>query len=193
MTRFPTNFWMRRHCIGLLCMGLAFASCEDLPKPTTTGKQTFGCRVNGKLWRPKGRAYPAGPRNPVYVYNSSTQKESIYIEAFLGTESTILYLDVPVLRKGSYVLNQPAFFPTRRGISYAEFASVQTRVDSGQINYLTDRYLTDSLRTGEIFLARVDRGAGVVSGSFSFTGYDKNTGKTVEVTDGRFDLNYTPR
>ena len=178
-----------------LIASLAFLnSCEQLPEPTATGKQTFGCRVNGKLWRPKGRAYPAGPKGPVYVYNESgTPNESIYIEAFLGTESIILYLDVPVLGKGPYVLNQPAFFPTRREISYAEFASVQEQVSSGQINYSTDSYLTDSLRTGEIVLTRMDRNAGVMSGSFSFMGYDKNTGKTVEVTDGRFDLNYTPR
>lgn len=53
-------------------------------------------------------------------------------------------------------------------------------------------FITDNLHTGEIVITRLDPVAKIVSGRFSFVGYDPKTRQTIEVKDGRFDLNYRP-
>ena len=48
-------------------------------------------------------------------------------------------------------------------------------------------YVTDSLHTGIVTVTRADLGASIVSGTFELQLYQKATGKSVKITNGRFD------
>jgi hypothetical protein len=50
-------------------------------------------------------------------------------------------------------------------------------------------YQTDENHTGQIKLLNFDYLRGYVAGTFSFKGVYPPTGETVEVTEGRFDIN----
>jgi hypothetical protein len=49
-------------------------------------------------------------------------------------------------------------------------------------------YMTSSMHTGKVQFTRIDTINRIVSGTFEFSAIDKNTGKTIKVTDGRFDI-----
>lgn len=49
-------------------------------------------------------------------------------------------------------------------------------------------YTTDSSYVGKLTITRCDNINHIYSGTFFFTAIDPNTGKTVNVTDGRFDV-----
>ena len=175
-----------------LIASLAFLnSCERLPEPTATGKQTFGCRVNGKLWRPKGRSAPGDNRAPVNaytLYNTSgngISSNHLSISAFFGDQTIQLSVNQPKLTAATFPLDKPATFC---GFSPNAFGAFAT--ESGVACENKSEFITDNLHTGEIVITRLDPFAKIVSGRFSFTAYDSKTGQTVEVTDGRFDVNY---
>jgi hypothetical protein len=52
-----------------------------------------------------------------------------------------------------------------------------------------DFYMTNTIYTGSVEITRADPTNLILSGRFSFTGFDISTGKTINVTDGRFDIN----
>ena len=172
-----------------LIASLAFLnSCEQLPEPTATGKQTFGCRVNGKLWRPKGRSTPSGSYAPVSAYTVyNTSSNYLFISAFFGDQTIKLSVSQPKLTADTFPLNKPATFC---GFSPNAFGAFAT--EGGMVCQNKSEFVTDSLHTGEIVITRLDPVAKIVSGRFSFVGYDPKTRQTIEVKDGRFDLNYRP-
>ena len=49
-------------------------------------------------------------------------------------------------------------------------------------------YNTDATYTGTVTLTRIDTAAKIAAGTFQFTGFNFRSGKTVAVTDGRFDV-----
>ena len=51
-----------------------------------------------------------------------------------------------------------------------------------------ENYMTTTTYTGSVEVTRADSVNRIVSGRFSFTAVS-STGKTIKVTDGRFDLN----
>ena len=173
---------------------LAFASCSSckkeinlLPPETQTGANTFGCLVDGKAWIPDpggSGAIGSKPINGGYIsalppvyFNDTNISLRIYQD-----NATISFYIRNVDRVGSYPLNfdtQPApasLYPQ----NYGEF-----------VNYYTggaDFYMTNSTYTGSVEITRADRPNLILSGRFSFTGVS-STGKTIKVTDGRFDIN----
>ena len=171
------RFWLS--LVLLLC------ACEDLPKPTATGEQTFGCRVNGKMWKPLGQrtGRRVGPPTSTYMIRTDNG-EYLRINAYSGEESVGIWLNASILGRGAYRLDQPYLC-----------GAIEARGNTGE--WLpkpfydctsVEGYFTDSLRTGEVVITQFDRAKGIVSGHFSFTAYNSRTNSTVEVTDGRFDL-----
>ncbi len=52
----------------------------------------------------------------------------------------------------------------------------------------SNEYYTDAAHPGTVTLTRIDTVAKIASGTFQFTALDYQSGKTVTVTDGRFDV-----
>lgn len=165
---------MKLRIVQALLIGTLFFSCnkEKLPKATQAGRNTFGCKIDGIVFKPyyTGGLFNnvqvlGGGNNPDYGFgiNATNQKtdQSIYIE--------FTYLTDP----GTYQLRQYPY----RGI-----------YEAGVQNANYGWYQTDSVNTGELIITRCDNANGIYSGRFSFTCKDPNTGKIVRVTDGRFDI-----
>ncbi len=165
-------------------LGLALAACEDLPKPTYLGKQTFGCYVDGKRWTPKGRLLQFGdPIPPVRTsFYPINDVEYLTVYAYLGNQSLEFSLSGSPLSTKTFQLNSS----THSSSGYC----AAFNLDEEGSNTTQIQYSTDSLHTGKVTITRLDRAAKIISGTFSFTGYHAQTGKTVQVTEGRFDLNY---
>ena len=171
----------------LYVMLVMFASCKSckkeinlLPDETQTGANTFGCLVDGKAWIPTGsgaigsKPIVGGYRSALPpVYSNST---NVWILTSRDSERISLYAR-NVDRIGAYPLNFDTG-PAPQELYPQNYASCST--NSGF-------YTTTTIHTGVVEITRADTVSSIVSGRFSFTGLDRTTNKTIQVTDGRFD------
>ena len=135
-----------------------------LPAITTTGQNTFGCRVNGKVWLPqKGSFQPA--------VNIDILGNQIGIDGYNSVNDVWLGMSLSPIYDTCYFK-----FPTQS-------------LNKSQGKYLTNKYyITDTLNTGYIHFTRVDFKQGVFSGTFAFDTYSNDKKDTIHITDGRFDI-----
>ncbi len=151
---------------------------DKLPPATQTGANTFGCLVNGNAWVPTGRGVGSG----IYptaggFYANVDNSLNIFIKAYSENEIFQVFLK-HAIAIGDYPLNKNtaimpgAIFPE----SYGSYS----------INGQED-FITDSLHTGIVQITYADTVKGIVSGTFEMQLYQKNTGKVINITKGRFD------
>jgi len=177
----------------LLIISTSFlqSSCEKnkiddrLPPLTFEGKNTFGCKINGVPWVPRGITNLGGisyPTSGGYFETAffpgihiliKTNSSDGYIELFCRNYSGIGYLS-----SGKYFLNKNTgdiHFGTGQIHSYGYY-------------YTNSKaYFTDSLHNGLIEILKSDSNNKIISGRFEFEGYNPIDGKTYKITDGRFD------
>ncbi len=159
-----------------ICMIYISLSCqkEKLPKLTQEGKNTFGCKIDGKNWVPNGGGGFSGidPVNGGFFRDINT----IYIRAYDKEESVQLYL-LNVFSAGEYPLNFNTL-PKPDNLDPESY---------GLYENATSRYITTSEHTGKVTISNRDTVNKIISGTFEFTAVNSN-GKTVKVTKGRFDV-----
>lgn len=165
---------------SLFYLFIAFVACtflsckkDKLPKPTQTGANTFGCKIDGVIFKPSQDAGLFGSP-PITVYNLPYNGFTL-LGKFYGDRSDpfskVVMLNLVYLRStGTYNLND---YPNGvYAISYAGGPS----------------YKTNTTHTGSVTITRCDTVNRIYSGTFSFTAIDDSTAKVVTVTDGRFDV-----
>ncbi len=168
--------------IGLVSMLTACQSCKKQVEPTTlppetqTGANTFACKVNGKVFLPKGRPN---------IYGNELQV--VYDETFegghLGVSAYNKDLDASIGFGGSEI-DKPNIYTTK--------ADSSNRLI---FNYFPNNCsffsLDNSLSFGILTITKIDKFNRVISGRFEATIYARQPecGK-VEITEGRFDLKY---
>jgi hypothetical protein len=169
---------------NLLKISIYFFSCtllslsckkEKLPKATQEGKNTFGCKVDGKIFLPSESAGLFGSP-PVTVYNlplnGFTLLGKYYGDRPGDKDPQNVILSLEYLKStGTYTLN-----------ANPNQGSYELSYGGGP------HYETDATHTGSVTITRCDLTNHIYSGTFSFTAIDKNTGKVVKVSDGRFDV-----
>lgn len=147
---------------------------DKLTKETQTGANTFSCKINGVIFKPSENAGLFGSP-PITVYNLLSNGFTIlgkYYGDRSDPTSKYISLNLPYLRSaGSYILNS---YPSQ-GLYVFSYSGGPA-------------YQTDATHTGTVTITRCDNVNQIYSGTFSFTAIDKNTGKVVKVTDGRFDV-----
>ena len=189
-----------RHSLRLCLYVLffAFASCKSckkelttadliaqLPPETQTGANTFGCLIDGVPFVPTGTGsftypdYPiiGGYRNalpPVY-YN----RTNVEISARKPYTNLSFYIR-NVNQVGTYNLNSNVSPNTVNPQNYALY------ITSGDALPETE-YITTTVYTGQVEITKADTVNRIVAGRFSFKAVNKASGKTVEITNGRFD------
>ncbi len=167
---------------------LLFSTCQKdkLPPETQEGKNTFGCKINGKNWVPDGGPGFAGakPISGGFVVMYDEQKKefvAIEIKANSSNGETVgFYLSTHLI--GNYDLNADtpikpfSFTPKNYGLYFSESKS---------------QYVTNSKATGIVTVTQSGLSkTGIISGTFSFRCSNvKNPNETVEITNGRFDIN----
>ena len=179
-----------RYIIALsLIIGLCATQCrkdrpEDEPEPelppiTTEGKNTFGCKVDGEIWIP--RTHWASGFSGVHTltssYNSNTGSFLINAKKKHDGINQSMALSANLKNYGNQIL-----LPSESaGGVYSDISK-------------SCSFETDTVHTGEINILKHDTANGIVAGTFSFTailhdGKDECK-EIVEVTEGRFDVNY---
>jgi hypothetical protein len=151
---------------------------EKLPPATQTGAQTFGCLIDGKAFVPP--KFGTNAPNAFYQFVGGAYTLSIGGNTSgnpnLKTIS-IGCLDMPLIQETTYVLKE------RLTNNYFGLYLI-----GGGI-YGT--YETNIIENGTLTITRFDPTNFIISGTFSFTAKEINTGETVEITEGRFDMQYT--
>jgi len=141
-----------------------------LPAITTSGKNTFGCRVNGIVWLPLGGGF--NPGQWVEYFD-----QHLIVHGYNDDKGQWINLDVyPIIDTGRYVFYTPIL-----KVQWADYLNAKTNID----------YYADTIYKGYINVLRFDSVKGLMSGTFEFDVYDKyhkHNNDTIHITDGRFDL-----
>ena len=177
---------MKNFIYSLLALILFFTtSCKkdltELPPATQTGANTFGAKVDGKLWGPAGfGVVPTAPILQARYYGdgiiinagnySSSPTESefeIYIKHLTGP--------------GTYPLNFDTQKYPNEGGSYAYYV----------LRKLTpvNEWITSSQYSGSVNITLNDTANRIISGTFQFDAMNLYSAQQLlHVTDGRFDI-----
>ncbi|MEO7923475.1 MAG: DUF6252 family protein [Chitinophagaceae bacterium] len=166
-------------------VALLFASCKkevaELPPATQTGAHTFGAKVNGINWIPRGfLSIPAHDALQVQILANSDMTIRAMDLAGSPTEYEFEILLKNMTGPGTYQLNTSVTYPTTN----ANFAYYVKRTLTP-----VDEWITSATHTGTVIITKFDVPNKIVSGTFQFTLVDiYNPSRTLTVTDGRFDI-----
>ena len=205
--KISTSVFLLSALLGLpQCMSEAVGPLDKMPDATQTGAGTAGCRVDGQLWVARrdgiqfgGPTIPAAsaswrkvgngthPLSLLFGKNTDEDRDN-------PQNQTRVQLYVPdILRPGTFVFDQTAtpYFglnPT----GHAGFTFGRPSPDQD--------FFTGPQHLGRIVVTRLDTVSRVVSGTFEFTagefsagltgGTPMPGGKTVRITEGRFDCRF---
>ena len=163
---------------------LVNAGCEDdnifmqlidppakvLPPATQTGANTFGCKVNGRVWLPSETAWVEFRQGALDIRAKNKWDKNTAVVLNIG--------DFTISGTGTYQIsgNTPYY---SRG-----YYSRENKTGG------YDSFQTDDINTGTIIITRIDTNQlhYIVSGVFSFKARDEITGEIIEISEGRFDL-----
>lgn len=165
----------------LLCSCITLQSCtifddtnpktelEKLPPATQTGKNTFGCLVNGKAW----------------VTETSVDAWAFYQEGVLSISAQLennkfdqgisIGLIDNSLQMKEYILST---YPT----NFGQLGDFQSNCG----------YQTSLNHSGKLTITHLDPLNFIISGVFEFEAYSQDCNKVIKITHGRFDLHYAP-
>lgn len=159
---------------------------DQLPPISQTGANTFGCIINGKVLIPKdGIGVPQPKGINVYYF----QNKNFVIDAanLKDTNGDRIYLYVNNLTStGAYS------FGLSNGESTStfepDFPHCWARTFDTSIGGF--RYFSNT-SSGTITITRFDENNHIVSGTFKTTVFNEdNPNQTIEITEGRFDVNW---
>ena len=128
----------------------------------------FQCKLDGKLYIPDG--FCSNCKDAVILNDTTlllSGKRSIEIVLIAIT-------DGQKIKESVYTLNN---IIGRRGSYKNSFTT-------------DDRFFTDSLRVGQLLITRLDKTKKEIEGTFYFQAYNPIQDKIVNITEGKFRLNY---
>ncbi len=143
---------------------------EQLPPATTTGANTFGCLVNGEVWKVTSTS-TFGNR----LVADWTVSDGLGIQLIENNGAVSRWLTFSLPDSNGTALgarNYPLSYIPGNNNVWGEIAGV-----------FRDRR---TLVKGNLILTRLDRTARICSGTFDFV--MANGTDTIRVTDGRFDI-----
>lgn len=186
---------MKRFLIAVLStLLLSLAACHKdelpqdcppgLPCATQTGENTFGCYINGKPWM-------AGIAS--YIWDPTLHKiEAEYDETGYGNDyQNHLRITASKWDSTSSGFMSIYIWPIIKAkklneIIFSSSANIDDQSVSGQLI----AFDFDTIISYKCEITHLDFDKNIVSGIFSFNGI--STSDTVRITDGRFDVKYSP-
>lgn len=173
-------------CYTCLFFVLTAANCrKELPPETQEGKGTFGCLINGEVFKPKGVLL--GSPSLTCYYQQLSPGDSGYVFSISAADLSVSdNVKAVILGVGSLKLRQGQAIVLANGVNIGEGRGQYT----GESRYTRDYYKTTPNVTGVMNIERFDEALQIVSGTFWFNAVN-STGEEVKVTNGRFDLKYT--
>jgi hypothetical protein len=169
--------------LSLLLLLLLTVNCEKdipsktLPPITQEGKNTAGFLLDGEVWVPFVKCrYFSNPCADIHARYGEPYAGSNEVEILLGREVNEL--------KSSLIIT--SYFPIKNSGDYIDSVNIEFLSENGDVNL---RSFTKSSKypEGNFTITRLDTVDRIMAGTFSFTLRNRK-GKTVEITDGRFDF-----
>ena len=175
---------------------LCFASCSSckkeinaLPEATQEGKNTGGFLINGQAWIPTGRNTIPSIRPMSGGYRVATlyrPKNSVQLLMYKNDGTSIQLFVRSVDKPGRY----PLSFDTGIDLVQPDTKNFGLYAISGSmLNDPDYNYITTSIKTGYVNFTVADTLTGSLAGTFEFDAIDNPSGKTIKISDGRFDIN----
>ena len=156
---------------------------DQLPPATTVGANTVGCLVNGEVLLPKG-GRPFGPPILTCYYQYLNGSYEFGLGYTNNQQNNII--------RGVYLFTNKLQFV--QGQTYT--LSLDQQNNSAYAQYSPDTFLegfaTNSQNVGQIKITKLDETNAIISGTFWFNAVKTTTGEIIHITEGRFDLEYTP-
>jgi hypothetical protein len=154
---------------------------DPLPPVTEVGAHTFGCYVDGQPFVPGKRSGWNAPSALRFGFEDLRGGRYFSIEAGGSDGRGFFFFVKGATRVGQYKVN---------------FDAQPFTIDFGTPGYIQyfepgAGYVTTSTHVGWFNLTRCDTARGIYSGTFELQAYSPETKRTVNITDGRFDLNRT--
>ncbi|EKT4499498.1 hypothetical protein ABF176_001868 [Flavobacterium psychrophilum] len=178
-----------KNLILLLTLTLTLSCCNkddkpfpgkgQLPAETQTGANTVGCLINGDVYLPS----QSGINSPVNCQYEYINNEFFFIMSFSDDKNSGPNISVQTLRINlsqgeTYLLN-------KNSIDDGDFTGGGGAYRLSSIK----KYYTNTIKTGELKITRVDLSNSIISGTFWFDAIN-SAGETVQIRSGRFDWNY---
>lgn len=141
--------------------------CSKCNKEDVLPEYYFRCKIDSQDYRPNSCANCMKAqilRDTVLLLNGNAGFQSVGLGLYDGDG----------VEAKSYILN----------------GKVSGSADYKNSTTVDDIFKTDSLRTGQLTITSVDKLNRVVSGTFNFKGYNPVQDKTVNITEGKFRLQY---
>jgi len=188
----------RRPLLFMWCLALTLpflGGCRkdapeaDLPPATQEGKNTAGCFIDGQPF--VAQSYGGGILSasiPALDGGFSfINSYRLSISGKLNGEAVEVMLFFQGRQTGTYLLNQNTrYYPQGDPnviLNHATFRYVGSGIH--------EEWGTDAQHTGQVVLTKADVPNGLSAGTFAFTAVSsQNPGKTVVITQGRFDRKY---
>lgn len=154
---------------------------DQLPPATQTGAGTFGCIVNGKVFKPKGDIFSG----PILSCANQYINGGYYFQLTAISKGSSTNYSIGIFADSLKIENNVSYTLKTKNKREGIYGLYSISEIQGLINYMTDdRYI------GELKITKLDEINRTVSGTFWFDAVDTNGGK-VEVREGRFDMPYT--
>ena len=153
---------------------------DQLPPETQTGANTVGCLVNGKVFLPKAEGinpevncfYQLVDGEYYFSMNFADLRGTGFKEVFVQTGKTVLQLNqINSLNKNP--------------IDNGDY----TGAGGGYSTSLSNKFYTNTIKTGELKITKLDPANSIISGTFWFDAINA-TGEVVQIRQGRFDWRY---
>jgi len=145
---------------------------EKLPPATQKGKDTFGCLVNGKAWVPK----------------TTIDADAFYQLGVLqlggGLFGPTQFIEMGLLEVNGFRIQEGTYPLIKTANSFSN-AGIETSP-----NTLCSYSPSDTF-SGTLTITKFDRVLYIVSGLFEFSTVASGC-DTLKITNGRFDIRYTP-
>jgi len=183
---------MKTYLIPIFLLFTGCKGCDDTPNPeptlppvTTTGANTFGCKVNGKLWLPnkKKNSDLSNIEGGIKArWKDGKNDVNFYDFLLFASNGKGDGFQVYLNRLSSTGISQLTYpFNIWPGCS-------QCDVSYGYYYAKDKRYTSLEVIESRVNLTRYDTLNLIFSGTFSFTAKNRTGNDTVQVTDGRFDI-----
>ncbi|WP_040279307.1 hypothetical protein [Psychroserpens damuponensis] len=151
---------------------------DQLPPMTQTGEQTFGCLINGEPFIPPSFGSNAPNAFYQFVDGAYTLGISARNNSSIGLQSIIIGgIDIVNINEITYDLESFSI-----GNLYGLYDLV--------LDENSETYYTNENYPGTLTITNFDNQNFIISGTFEFIVLDDD-GNEINITDGRFDLNFT--
>ena len=154
---------------------------DQLPPETQTGANTAGCLVDGQVFLPHQRGL-----NAALLCNYEFIDGKFYFNLVINDNRETIGKTVSV-RTGeiSLATNSIYLLNISNTIFQPDFIGGGGIYGIGASNY----FYTNSIKTGELKITRLDLSNSIISGTFWFDAVN-SAGETVQIRSGRFDMHY---